>query len=63
MKCEICREKEANVQYVSLPSERVYHFCEECCEKILRDKEALEDLIMKSQRKFHYEIEVKGETR
>jgi hypothetical protein len=63
IKCEICGKK-ATVQYVHLEDKRIFYYCEGCCESMLRDKEALADkIIERTKKKFHCEIEVKGEVR
>jgi hypothetical protein len=54
--------KKATVQYVDLEEERVFYYCEGCCESMLRDKEALADKIIERSKKFHLEIEVRGES-
>jgi hypothetical protein len=62
--CDICGKKEATVEYFDWLDTKVVFVCEECCEKLLFVREECERIeIEKAKKKFHYEIEVKGESR
>ena len=64
----MCKTKRANVEYLLFTGENLFIFlnlCEECCERLLREKEAFENSILEKAKttKFSHEIEVRGKVR